>query len=73
VRQMAAPSRVDPCLHFLIGLFDFLRHKLVVGLVLEHPGGSATRFPTFPGSSFLGLPGGRSWACLHLESVVERC
>jgi hypothetical protein len=23
VRQMAAPSRVDPCLHFLIGLFDF--------------------------------------------------
>src|ERR1700732_3955507 len=28
VRQMAALSRVDPCLHFLILLFDILRHTL---------------------------------------------
>jgi hypothetical protein len=28
VRQMPAPSRVNPCLHFLIRLFDFLRHTL---------------------------------------------
>jgi hypothetical protein len=27
VRQMAAPSRIDPFLHSLIG-FDFLRHTL---------------------------------------------
>jgi hypothetical protein len=38
VRQMAAPSRIDPCLHFLIRRFDFLRHTLSYSLSAADPG-----------------------------------
>jgi hypothetical protein len=33
VRQVVASSRIDPRLHFLIRLFDFLRHTLWHSLV----------------------------------------